>query len=272
MIKAKFVLILTIIILFLAGMFLFGSQEYRYTEEYQRTAVLGPGGAFALANVNGDVRVSSWKENRVEVRAVKSARRSEKDLKDIYIVFDASADRVSVRAVWPKFRVNFQAKVDFEVKVPEGVRLAELKTVNGGVMVTGVYSAVEAETTNGRLEGRDIKGDVTFETTNGGVKIAGAEGEVRAETTNGGIEIAGLVFSKRVRAETTNGSIVLSLNNPEQVNANLLAETTNGSISVDFPVTLQNLTRSRRKVEARLGSGGAEIRLRTVNGSIRITR
>jgi hypothetical protein len=41
---------------------------------------------------------------------------------------------------------------------------------------------------------------------------------------------------------------------------------------VDFPVTLQNLRQSRRRIEAKIGQGGPEISLHTTNGSITISK
>jgi len=96
--------------------------------------------------------------------------------------------------------------------------------------------------------------------------------KLKAETTNGNIRLEGLTFKDGIVAETTNGSITLAIASPEALNANLLARTTNGHITVDFPVTLKNLSQSKHRVEAKIGQGGPEISLETTNGSIRITK
>jgi DUF4097 and DUF4098 domain-containing protein YvlB len=118
----------------------------------------------------------------------------------------------------------------------------------------------------------DASGELKAATTNGGIQVNRFEGKLQAETTNGNIRLEGLTFKDGIVAETTNGSITLAIASPEALNANLLARTTNGHITVDFPVTLKNLSQSKHRVEAKIGQGGPEISLETTNGSIRITK
>lgn len=147
-----------------------------------------------------------------------------------------------------------------------------LNNVNGDVEATGVFGSAEIETTNGSITTDGVKGSLDVETTNGGIKVSRQEGRLRAETTNGGIRLERLTFKEGIKAETTNGSITLAIEAPDQIDATLRAETTNGHISVDFPVTLQNLRQSRHLIEATIGKGGPEISLETTNGSITITK
>jgi DUF4097 and DUF4098 domain-containing protein YvlB len=218
------------------------------------------------------VTVSTWKEDKVEIKAVKVARDDEKDLKDVEIRVDQSAGRVSVKAIWPKFRRRFNVNVDFDIKVPEGVVLDGVETVNGGVEVTGRYGRAEVGTTNGSVTVENASGELRASTTNGGVHVSRFEGKLKAETTNGNIRLDGLTFKDGLSAETTNGSITLAIASPDTLNANLVARTTNGHITVDFPMTLKSLAQSKHRVEARIGEGGPEISLETTNGSIKITK
>jgi DUF4097 and DUF4098 domain-containing protein YvlB len=262
--------VLAVALLFLAATASIARADYR--EDFSKTAALKAGGTFSLENVNGSVRVSTWKEDKVEIKAVKVAKKREGDLKEVEILVDASEGRVMVKAVWPKFPRNVSVSVDFDVKVPEGVHVEEAGTVNGSVEITGRYGRLAAGTTNGQVSVEDASGDLEASTTNGGVRVRRFEGRVDARTTNGNVRLEGLTFKDGVEAKTTNGSIHLGIVSPEGLNADLNARTTNGSISVDFPVTLQNLRQSRRVVEARIGQGGPEISLRTTNGSITIGR
>ena len=243
-----------------------------YREEFSKTVPLKAGDAFSLDNVNGGVTVATWKENKVEIKAVKRARDREEDLKDVEIRVEESAGSVSVKTIWPKHRRHFNVSVNFDIKVPEGVRLDRVETVNGDVEATGSYASAELGSTNGSITASGIKGPLDASTTNGGIKVSGQEGELRVETTNGGIKLDDLTFKDRIRAETTNGSITVAIANPDQINAHLTAGTTNGHVTVDFPVTLKNLNGSRRRIEAQIGQGGPEISLHTTNGSIRLTK
>lgn len=269
MFRVKSPIVLAAALVLVLGGLVFGLPASEYKENFEKTVPLSPGGSFSLENVNGGVSVSTWKENKVEIKAVKTAQRTESDLKEVEIKVEADGNNVMVRAVWPKFPHHVNVSVEFEIKVPEGVMLRDVETVNGAVDITGGYASVKAETTNGRISVRDVSGNVSLETTNGGIEVVGLDGGLEAETTNGGIRIEGLTFKGGVKAETTNGSITLGLKDPAKVNAFLNAEVVNGGIEVGFPLTLSKI--SKKHIEARLGTGGQEIKLETTNGSIRIT-
>jgi DUF4097 and DUF4098 domain-containing protein YvlB len=268
--RVKMLLVLAVTLLLLAASSLFAGADYR--EDFSKTLPLKAGERFSLENVNGDVTVSTWKEDKVEIKAVKVARSDEADLKKVEIRVEERAGAVSVKAVWPKFPRRARVKVDFEIRVPEGVVLDEVETVNGGIEITGRFERADAGTTNGSVTVEDAAGDLKARTTNGGIRVSRFEGRLEAKTTNGNIRLENVTFKDGLSAGTTNGSITLSIVSPETINADLRAATTNGHISVEFPVTLQNLSQSRRRVEARIGQGGPEISLHTTNGSINLTK
>jgi DUF4097 and DUF4098 domain-containing protein YvlB len=256
----------------LAALFLTTAWGADYREEFSKTLPLKAGDTFALENVNGNVVISTWKNATVEIKAVKVARDDEKDLKDVEIKVEESAGKVSVRAIWPKRRTHFNVHVDFDIKVPEGVNLEAIETVNGGIEAAGMFGSGEVETTNGTIRVESVKGNLKASTTNGDIRVSRLDGKLEAETVNGGIKLEEVAFKDGLSAETTNGSITLALVSPETVNATLDAETTNGHVSVDFPVTIKNLRQSRKRIEAQIGQGGPVITLRTTNGSITITK
>ena len=69
--------------LFLAVSFVMAGEEYK--EDFSKTVPLKAGGHFSLENVNGGVSVSTWKEAKVEIKAVKTARRRQEDLAKVEI-------------------------------------------------------------------------------------------------------------------------------------------------------------------------------------------
>ena len=73
-----------------------------------------------------------------------------------------------------------------------------------------------------------------------------------------------------VKLSTVNGSVRLRL--PEGVNANVTAKTVNGGITSEFDEIEVRKKWGPRSAEGRLGAGGRDLELSTVNGGIRITR
>jgi len=246
-------LLVLFLLVFFALFFMGLTSEAEHQEEFQKVLPLSSQGTFSLKNVNGEVKVSTWKDDKVEIKALKQTNKAAENLQKVKIEVLAAADSVSVDTVYPKHE-NTGVSVDYDIKVPEGVNLGELSTVNGSIKITGPFGRVSASTTNGQ------------------VHLENASGDLELETTNGGITLELTKIAAGVSAETTNGGITLRLSTTQEINAALEAETVNGSISFDFPVTLQSLEKSRHHLRGQIGRGGPQISLKTVNGSIRLTR
>jgi DUF4097 and DUF4098 domain-containing protein YvlB len=240
-------------------------------EEFQKTLPLSPQGTFSLKNVNGEVRISTWKESKVEIKALKKTNKGAENLEKVKIEVTASADSVSVDTIYPKHG-NTGVSVDYDVLVPEGVNLAGIESVNGGVSITGPFGRVAASTTNGSVRTENASGSLELETTNGDVEALRVGGPIDAHTTNGDITLELAELKAAVKAETTNGGITLRLGAGAEINGVLEAETTNGSLSFDIPLTVQSLEKSKHRLRGQLGQGGPLVSLETVNGSIRLTR
>jgi len=105
-----------------------------------------------------------------------------------------------------------------------------------------------AESSNGGIEAEGLEGDVRLASSNGPIRAIGIRGDVEASTSNGPVELVGCTGAAILR--TSNGRI-----QAEGVRAPFEATTSNARIEV-------------RLAEA-AGSGPA--RLRTSNGSVRLT-
>jgi DUF4097 and DUF4098 domain-containing protein YvlB len=244
-----------------------GGAEYK--EDFLKTVPLSAGGSFSLRNTNGVVRLSTWAKDEVEIKAVKTARGSKENLGKVTIEVSAAAGSVKVETVYPKFR-NLRVSVAYEIKVPENVRLEDVRTTNGDMVISGRLSDVKAGSTNGDVRLDSASGRCEIGTTNGDIHLTNARGPVNAHTTNGGVHLTLEKVEAEISARTTNGSITLRASG--DLNAELKARTTNGRIQTDFPITVQGLVSSRRSLEGKLGTGGPLIDLHTTNGGITIGR
>ena len=228
-------------------------------------------GTFSIRNVNGSITITTWKQDKVDIKALKTTKQNPDKLKEVRIEVDATSNSVSVDTIYPRGR-NIRVSVKYEVKVPQGVNLGKVKSVNGSVNVTGPVGNTDASTTNGNVDLDGAKGAISLSSTNGRLEAANVKGELEAGTTNGSIVLEMLSFEGTIKARTTNGSITLRAGSLTKVNADFKARTVNGSISLDVPITLKSMKKSRRSLEGQIGQGGPEISLRTVNGSIKITK
>jgi hypothetical protein len=215
------------------------------------TRPLAANGELELENTNGSVRLVAWDEAKVRVEATKRAA-SERALEELKVEIDGEGDHVSVRTRYPRPHWFGNAgSVEYRVSVPRGARV-RVKDVNGRVEVDGVSGSVHAATVNGSVDLTRIGGPIEASAVNGSVKV----------------DVARVDPSARSTVTTTNGSVRLTL--PRDVNADVEAHTVNGSVSCDFD--LADAHRSRRRLEGRIGSGGARFEIGTVNGSAHLDR
>lgn len=243
----------------------------RVEERFHKVLPLEPDGYFSLRNVNGTVSIKTWSENKVEINAVKSTRYGRERLSWVKIEISTGNNSVSVETIYPRLR-NTRVNVSYNIKVPSGVNLKRITSVNGSIHLTGPFGDVEADTTNGKIICNNAFGNIHLSTTNGGIEVLNIRGKLEAKTVNGSLYLEIDELKADLRATTVNGSIRARFSDQKQINAYLSVRTVNGRISCDFPVTLQNLRMSKHRIEGKIGEGEPEIYLRTVNGSVRLER
>lgn len=226
------------------------SPCFAITKDFNQTYPLQPGGSFELQNVNGAVDVQGWDRNIVEIHAVKTAKRNESDLDLVSIDVDAKPNAVSVATHYPQ-NEGVEVLIEYTVHVPHSAHVEHVGTVNGTLRVTGIDRIEDLRTVNGNIEVYD-----------GG-------GSVRARSTNGSVHLELLHVADRdgALAETTNGSVLLAV--PSNTQADVEARCMNGNFTSELPIAFESTLRPR-ELHGKLGSGGAPIRLRTVNGGIHV--
>jgi len=236
-------------ILFAAALILTGPAR-AYDQTIVKTIPLSAGGTFRLENVNGSVEISAWDRNEVEIRAVKSARRSAADLALVKIDVKSLTNSVQVTTNYPTDQ-GVDVNVEYHIRVPHRVLLESIATVNGNVRVTDIDGSGQLRSVNGDVEVYDCAGGFSASSTNGSIHE-----ELRALGTSS------------LALETMNGSVLLAI--PTSAGANLDAQTMNGEIRTEKPV-LMNGAFGPGSFRGKLGIGGAPLRIRTVNGAIQIS-
>jgi hypothetical protein len=222
------------------------------TKVFERMLPLQEGGTLTLSNVNGSVQVEGWDRNEVEVHAVKTALHDPQDIDRVRIAVDSDGERAAINTIYPPGN-GVAVTVDYVIHVPDRVILDGVETVNGDVHVQ-------------RITGAGVLGSI-----NGSVEVLDSEGRFSAKTTNGDVrlELRKLPAGEPMQLATVNGSVILSL--PADAGAEVNVVSRNGDFRCDFP--LRSLgAYDPRIFRGRLGSGGGEIVLTTVNGAIRIVQ
>jgi hypothetical protein len=246
-------------------------------DDFRWSGAIARGKSIEIKNISGDIDAALAPGNQVEVVAHKSARRS--DPASVSIAVVEHDGHVTICAVYPtptrywrrrhssgaaehnecrprdEGRMDVQdndVRVDFTVRVPADVAFLG-RNINGSIVATSLKSDVEAYSVNGRI----------------GVSTSGV---AIAESVNGSIEatLGATKWRQPLDYRTVNGSITLNL--PSNVSAEVRAETMNGGITSDFPITIQSSRRRGRRITGSIGSGGRELHLSTINGSIKLRK
>ncbi|HKE55420.1 MAG TPA: DUF4097 family beta strand repeat-containing protein [Pyrinomonadaceae bacterium] len=246
------------------------AQTSSRSDEFRWNGRLSPGQTIEIQGTNGGVVAEPSNTGEVQVVAIKRARRGDVNTVEVRVVPHAGG--VTICAVYPaeeggmtpcdpagsekpnnstRTVRNNDVSVDFSVRVPPQVGFVG-RTVNGEISATGLSS------------------NVSLKTVNGSIKIS-TSGYAEASTINGEIsaKIGDANWPNTLAFKTLNGGIDLDL--PAVLSTDVKAETLNGEINSDFPMTLSGM-KDRKKLDGKIGAGGRELLLKTLNGSINLKR
>ena len=214
-----------------------------------------------IKGVNGNIDAEGTSGDQVEVTAEKSGPNADQ----VKIEVVTSSDGVIVCAIYPHSwgagpctsswhasHVNgHDAKVHFIIRMPKNLRFSG-QNVNGDVNANGLGRAVRAESVNG---------SVRVSTTSW----------ADAETVNGSIRasLGSSDWKGTLSFKSVNGSVVLSL--PDDLSADVSFKSVNGNISSDFPITVSG-NFIGHSAKGRIGNGGRELLIETVNGSVELKK
>jgi DUF4097 and DUF4098 domain-containing protein YvlB len=204
----------------------------------------------------GDIQISGWKEERVEITAQWPRNRA--FLRTILSATVSNPD-VRVRATADSVRISTKPGgyddednvVHYVLNVPRSINLDSVRTARGKILISDVY---------GRAVLDADEGSVNVGNYSGSLDIRLGSGEVEAEVLD-------LRPQDSVRIKVERGDIVLFLE-PDAA-AQLMAEAPAGAVSSEIDLG-QPLP--ARKVTARMAEGQATIELTAVQGDIKIRK
>lgn len=230
------------------------------TEKIEEVHPLNPNGRVSVSNVNGSIEVEAWDRNEVRLEATKIAN-SKETLADVDIRIDARPDSFSVETDYNNVNWgdrgnnrNRRLQVQFRMWVPRTARLDEVETVNGSVTVKDFVNFTKISAVNGNVTASNLRGAANLSTVNG---------EVVADFDR-------LESGSRISLSTVNGRVSLVI--PSDTNATIKADSLNGEIRNDFGLPVRKGQYIGRDLYGRVGTGGVDIKLNSVNGALSINR
>ncbi|MBA4160286.1 MAG: DUF4097 family beta strand repeat protein [Gemmatimonadetes bacterium] len=213
--------------------------------DFRWSGTVAEGNTVEIRGVNGSVRALASEDGLIHVEATRRAGRS--DAESVRIEVVEHDEGVTICAVYPS--------------PPDAARANECRPGGGSINVRD--NDVEVDFLVRVPAGVRFAGN----TVNGNIEVERLRSDVRAATVNGRVSVQTTGFVSR--AATVNGDIELAM--PAGLNAEFHASTVNGSIDSDFPIVVTGRF-GPRTARGTIGQGGRELRVSTVNGSIRLRR
>ena len=99
-------------------------------ETLRRNFILKSGGRIILENTRGDIRISSWEGERVQLTAEKSGD-SEEEMEQVPIEITARKDELKITSLFPEYAPDLHVRVDYRLRVPAEIDLKLIKSING---------------------------------------------------------------------------------------------------------------------------------------------
>jgi DUF4097 and DUF4098 domain-containing protein YvlB len=250
---------------------LYADVEDRSTE----TRVFPVANLVIVDNVNGSIEVTGHAGAEVQIEVVKriqaeTPERLDAAKREVKLDMVQSGDTVKLFVDGPfrcpcvdrstrSFHQGYHVTYDFKLRVPQRARV-DLYTVNRGQIVV-----------------RGMAGEFDVRNVNGGVEMVEIGGSGRAHTVNGPVKVA---FSRNPTAptsfETVNGNVDVTFR--KGLAADIRVDTMHGGVYTDFEVSALPVEASserrngkiiyRHRTGVRVGGGGTELRMKTLNGDI----
>jgi DUF4097 and DUF4098 domain-containing protein YvlB len=247
------------------------------SEEFYETYTVEPDTDLLVSNyqAGGDVSVSKWDEDYVEVYATKKTRQGLENVR-IEVSVDGSV-HIQTKLV----EREVMATVSYEIKVPPTVTGCYIYTANGDIWLQGTRGDAALETTIGAIFARDVDGYISAITSSGGIFISGSAGILEARTGDGDIEAEVRdVKGDWVPIETNSGSIKLYISDNLDARIDMIIRTTGigleaGRISI-HDVRLSGFHEYKSTVGTfaggQMGDGSSHVYIQTQGGDIDLYR
>jgi DUF4097 and DUF4098 domain-containing protein YvlB len=168
-------------------------------QSINETRSVRPGGTVEISNIAGNVRVTAWDRNEVQVTGTLGRGVERLD-------FTTDGNRTRIEAVYPREGRNTQGS-NLEIRVP-AQSSPIVQTVSAGIEISGVRGAVQASSVSG---GVNVTADrvptLKASSVSGSIRLRGSSGSVDAESVSGSLDV--VVATTQTRAKTASGSMTL---------------------------------------------------------------
>lgn len=230
----------------------------------------------AISTASGDIRVQSWDEPGIKVRARESVRgrtdaEADERSRNRVIEWRRDGDRLTLFTGFggEEPPESWSGSTDYDVYVPAACGV-DLHTKSGDIAIAGITGAISAQSLSGDIRLMGVaSAAVNVKSMSGDVNVRGGARDTEdlvARSVSGDVylELEGMTGGN-CELVTTSGDIVVRFNGTPDLRATL--STVSGDLRVDLDgVRLSQ--KSRWQLVAEVGTGAAKLTAKTTSGDI----
>lgn len=239
------------------------------SREFSRTVALDPAGALRVVGGKGSIRITSWEQPQVEIRA-RIGRPDQ--VSDDYASraieatnIEVTGDRRSVSVVSnysnvPELHSRGRSQgrrdppVHYEIRAPRKIVL-NVNSDRGPLTVSGFEGTFDIVADRGKIDLRDVAGDLRVDIDRGErSRIDGLRGRIRLEADRTTLDIDAPWLDSDSRFEIDRGHVELSVPKGQQLTVRTDISR-RGRFHTDFPI--QWMSAEPHQSEGHINGGGA---------------
>jgi hypothetical protein len=209
----------------------------------------------SIEDDNGEIKITRTNDTlgMVIIEAEKSydVRYDEQDkpLENVKINIDTADSEIKIVTEIIRnngmFRNHRGGEVNYNIKIPAKMQVS-IDNTNGDIMLVGIDSEID------------------IETVNSAINLVNCTGMIKIDGVNGGV-YGNFDSTKGINIELVNGMV--KLGGMKNVSANVNASTINGRVKFNN-LEFTDVVSEKKSLTGKLGTGGSNIVISTVNGSI----
>ena len=280
-----------------------GKHDYEDEGDYEERSVsesapMAANGTLDVSNVAGEVLISGWDRNEIEVKGELGYGQK--------LDFSADGDHARVEVRWERDHEDEDEEANILISVPKTSRVrattvsasiivrdvteelqlrsvsgdvtahvyaadVNIGTISGTLQITGNKQAAEMmlSVVSGDAWVRDIDGDLTARTVSGDINIrAGKLRRTRIDTTSGDVLLrASLESDARFEVDSTSGDLRLELCGKPEAEYEL-SSFSGDIVAFDRHGEARNEHGPTSELRFKVGKGGALVRIDSLRGEI----
>ena len=242
----------------------------------ERTVALEPGGGLSLDTARGSVRLTTWHEPGVEIRARIEAPR-DIDIDHAREIVDATRIEVQVtsaqvqvrtdvsdlRQWWKHGRRRAMPRVHYEIRLPRETDL-ELDLDRVDATVGGVEGSIALQLNRTDLEATDLTGSVRIHSDRGNIEAVRLHGSLHIDVDRGNAAIRDVRIAGDSRVAIDRGDLDLDLVSQQAVT--VYADVSRRArVTSDLPGATRHSARRWS-----INGGGPELKIAADRGHVRL--